>query len=237
MHSPLGTGRPVLVFDVLGTLVDQAGSLAVQVREAAGLDDAAARRVVARWLADVAEQERAVVDGRRPFAPSHELDREALDRLAADGSVPASAAERLGSAAERLRPWPDTVAGLERLARDATLVGLSNASRRALAGLSTGAGLRWHQLLSAQDVGSYKPDPALYAAALDVAPSGVGVPVMVAAHAWDLRAAAVAGMRTAYVPRPDGDPPREDDRFDLHAADLADLHARLVAARGGEGAR
>jgi 2-haloacid dehalogenase len=56
------------------------------------------------------------------------------------------------------------------------------------------------------------------------------MPVMVAAHAWDLRAAADVGLRTAYVPRPGGDPPRDDDAFDLVAADLADLHAQLVAA-------
>jgi 2-haloacid dehalogenase len=55
---------------------------------------------------------------------------------------------------------------------------------------------------------------------------------MVAAHAWDLRAAAQAGMRTAYVARPDGDPPADTDAFDIRAADLDDLHARLVALDG-----
>lgn len=49
---------------------------------------------------------------------------------------------------------------------------------------------------------------------------------MVAAHAWDLRAAAATGMRTAYVPRPNGDPPADGDDFDLYAEDLVDLRAK-----------
>lgn len=50
---------------------------------------------------------------------------------------------------------------------------------------------------------------------------------MVAAHAWDLRGAREAGLRTAYVARPVGDPPASSDRFDLHATGLAELADRL----------
>jgi 2-haloacid dehalogenase len=50
---------------------------------------------------------------------------------------------------------------------------------------------------------------------------------MVAAHAWDLRGAQEAGLRTAYVARPVGDPPLPSDRFDLHTEGLADLAGRL----------
>lgn len=220
--------RPVVVFDVLGTLVDQAGSMRRRIAEVTGLADGAAGDVVERWLAHVAEQEAAIREGGRRFAPSHELDREAVDRLVDDRLLPADAATNLTDVSERLEPWPDTVAGLDLLAADVTVLGLSNASRRVLAGLSARAGLRWHQVLSAQDVGTYKPAPAVYELALASTPSGPGTPFMVAAHAWDLRAAAATGMRTAYVPRPDGDAPREDDVFDLRATDLQDLRARLL---------
>ncbi|HWV78048.1 MAG TPA: HAD-IA family hydrolase [Isoptericola sp.] len=233
------TSRTVLVFDVLGTLVDQVGSLEARVRQHAGLGAGAARDAVATWLDRVAEREGAVVEGRRGFAPSGALDREVLAGLAAEGVLPASAVDRLATAAERLRPWPDSVAGLAALAGDFTVLGLSNADRRTLAALRADAGLAWHEALSAQDVGTYKPAPDLYAAAVAAAAAvagratattgPAGPPVMVAAHAWDLRAAAAAGMRTAYVPRPRGDAPRADDAFDLHAADLADLRARLLA--------
>ncbi|MFE7407389.1 haloacid dehalogenase type II [Isoptericola sp. NPDC057559] len=227
------TPRPVLVLDVLGTLVDQAGSLAAQVRDV-GLDAAAAERVVETWLARVAERERAVVDGREPFEPSHALDREVLAGLVDEGALPAGADARLATAAHRLSPWPDSAAGTARLDRDFTVVGLSNADRSTLAALRDGAGLRWDGALSAQDVGTYKPAPDLYAAAVEATTMpGAGAPVMVAAHAWDLRAAAEVGMRTAYVPRPQGDPPRPGETFDVHAADLGDLHEQLLAGALG----
>lgn len=218
-----------MVFDVLGTLVDQVGSLRDEVAASAGLDLAEAAPVVDAWLGHVARQERAIVDGTRPFVPGHELDREALSWLADGGLLPHAAVEPLSSASERLRPWPDTVAALDQLSRDVTVMGLSNADRRTLAGLSGHRGLRWHQVLSAQDAGTYKPAAALYATAVAAAPSDAGTPVMVAAHAWDLRAAAAAGMRTAYVPRPGGDAPAPADSFDIEAEDLRDLHRRLVA--------
>uniref|UniRef100_UPI000D1C9CB1 haloacid dehalogenase type II n=1 Tax=Streptomyces sp. ms184 TaxID=1827974 RepID=UPI000D1C9CB1 len=137
------------------------------------------------------------------------------------------AVESLARAARRLPPWPDTVAGLARLAGHFPLIGLSNASRTALLELNAHAGLRWHQALSAEDARTYKPDPAVYRLAVTVA----GLPperlLMVAAHAWDLRGAQALGLRTAYVPRPVGDPPTPSDRFDLYAEDLADLAGQL----------
>lgn len=229
MEMPVAQTRPVLVFDVLGTIVDQVGSLRRRLGEVAGLDEAAAADVAGRWLDHVGEQEQAVADGARPFVPSHELDHEAVSLLVAQGLLPQESADGLADASQWQRPWPDSVAGLDRLAGHVTLVALSNASRRDLTGFGARAGLRWHQVLSAQDAGTYKPARAVYELAFACAPSGSDTPYMVAAHAWDLRAAAAAGMRTAYVPRENGDEPRPDDAFDLYARDLADLHAQLVA--------
>lgn len=226
--SAKGTTRPTVVFDVLGTLVDQTGSMERHVSARTGIDSGAAAQVARRWLGHVAEQERAIVEGRRAFVPSDELDLEALSLLVRERLLSADDVDRLADTSEWLQPWPDTVAGLDLLAADVTVLGLSNASRRTLAGLSSHAGLRWHQVLSAQDAGTYKPAPAVYELALASAPAASGVPFMVAAHAWDLRAAAAAGMRTAYVPRADGDPPGPGDTFDLRAADLLDLHAQLL---------
>ena len=52
---------------------------------------------------------------------------------------------------------------------------------------------------------------------------------MVAAHAWDLRGAQAIGMRTAYVQRPVGDPPRPTDSFDVHTESLEELALTLGA--------
>lgn len=229
MRRVTSTSTPIVVFDVLGTLVDQFGSLARRVSDVAGIDEQAAEDVVRRWLDHVAIEERAIIEHRRAFAASHELDAEALNSLTSEGLLPNGSAAELADAAERLQPWPDTVAGLELLAADVTVVGLSNASRRTLTGLSSNCGLRWHQLLSAEDAGTYKPEPAIYELAMSSAPASSGAPFLAAAHAWDLRAAAAVGMRTAYVPRPNGDPPRPDDTFDLHVTSISDLHRQLLA--------
>lgn len=38
---------------------------------------------------------------------------------------------------------------------------------------------------------------------------------------------AAAGMRTAYIPRPNGDEPRPDDDFDIMATSFEDFGAQL----------
>src|SRR5690606_9213439 len=164
------------------------------------------------------------------YVASDALDQEAA-RLVADtvGLDDPAALDRLTQAAKRLPPWPDTAAGLAALAERFPLIGLSNASRSALLELNFHAGLRWHQALSAEDAETYKPASAVYR--LAVAASGVSPQrlLMVAAHAWDLRGAQQVGMRTAYVARTIGDPPRSSDRFDFHAEDLADLVSQLAS--------
>ncbi|MET8604473.1 haloacid dehalogenase type II [Streptomyces rubiginosohelvolus] len=226
-----------VVFDVLGTLVDEPAGL----REGIGaltpspaLDAPGTERLLLLWQQHIEREQRRVVDGDRPYLPSDALDREAAEVVARaagaedPGAVAApDAVETLARAARRLPPWPDTVAGLARLAGHFPLIGLSNASRTALLELNAHAGLRWHQALSAEDARTYKPDPAVYRLAVTVA----GLPperlLMVAAHAWDLRGAQALGLRTAYVARPVGDPPTASDRFDLYAEDLADLAGQL----------
>lgn len=221
--------RPIVVFDVLGTLVDQAGSLRRRVSVITGFDREATIALVDEWLDGVAEQEQAIVRGDREFASSDQLDAEVLHQLARRRAVPAEAIPPLVGASASSAPWEGAAAEMNSLSRIATVVGLSNASRRVLTGLSVNAGFRWHQLLSAEDARTYKPDPAMYELAMSSVPETVLPPFMVAAHAWDLRAAKAVGMRTAYVPRPNAEGPSAGERFDLHATGLEDLEAQLRA--------
>ncbi|GAB3741714.1 haloacid dehalogenase type II [Amycolatopsis oliviviridis] len=206
-----------LVFDILGTLVDEPAGIRAAIRQAE--PDADADRLVRQWLGHVETEQRRIVDGERPYAPSDVLDREA------------ARTDALAAAGRRMPPWPDTVEGLARLAEHYPLIGLSNASRTTLLRMNAYAGLRWHQALSAEEVQSYKPDPAVYELAVKVSGAPPERLLMVAAHAWDLRGAQSVGLRTAYVARPIGDPPSETDRFDFYADDLADLTAQLAKLR------
>ncbi|MFJ9082636.1 haloacid dehalogenase type II [Streptomyces sp. NPDC102384] len=220
-----------LVFDVLGTLVDEPAGIRAGIRRLApALDDTDVEKLLALWQQHIEREQQRVLDGGRPYLASDVLDLEAA-RLVADAAGvddPAAVAE-LALAGRRLPPWPDTVAGLARLAERYPLIGLSNASRTALLGLNAHAGLRWHQALSAEDARSYKPDPAVYQLAVAVSGRPPERLLMVATHAWDLRAAQALGLRTAYVSRPVGDPPVPSDRIDLYADDLAGLAARIGA--------
>lgn len=220
-----------LVFDVLGTLVDEPTGIRAGIRQLApDVDESTVEKLLTVWQQHVEREQRRVLDGGRAYAASDVIDLEAA-RLVADaaGVRDPAAVTELALAGHRLPPWPDTVAGLARLAERYPLIGLSNASRTALLGLNAHAGLRWHQALSAEDARTYKPDPAVYRLAIDVSGRPPERLLMVAAHAWDLRAAQAVGLRTAYVARPVGDPPVDSDRFDFHAADLADLAAQIGA--------
>ncbi len=134
--------------------------------------------------------------------------------------------EHLNRVWHRLDPWPDALAGLHRLKQRFTIATLSNGNVSLLVDMAKRVGLPWDCVLSAEMFGHYKPDPQVYLGAarmLDVAPAEL---LMVAAHPSDLAAAARAGLRTAYVPRPlehgpggRGEPAGEHG-FDLEAPDF-----------------
>jgi 2-haloacid dehalogenase len=108
----------------------------------------------------------------------------------------------LNRAWHRLDPWPDAVAGLQRLKRKYILCTLSNGNLGLLTRMAKRAGLPWDCVLSAEVFRAYKPDPATYlgvARVFDVAPERV---MLVAAHHEDLAGARGCGLRTAYVERP-----------------------------------
>ncbi|MYS89584.1 MULTISPECIES: haloacid dehalogenase type II [Streptomyces] len=227
----------VVVFDVLGTLVDEPGGLRTAIHEALpASDEAAVDHLLALWQQHGEAEQRRILQGLRAYASTETLDAEAARLVAgrAGLSDPAAVA-RLATAGQRLPPWPDSAAGLERLARWFPLVGLSNASRTALLRLNAHAGLRWHQALSAEAARAYKPAPEVYRLALDAAGCPPERVLMVAAHAWDLRAAQAVGMRTAHVRRPVGDPPASDDAFDWRFDELDQLVGSLIRGQVASG--
>ncbi|WP_329377296.1 haloacid dehalogenase type II [Streptomyces sp. NBC_01716] len=221
----------VVVFDVLGTLVDEPGGLRAEIREALpAADDAAVDGLLTLWQRHVEAEQQRVARGERPYANSETIDAEAARRVAdRAGLADPAAIARLATAGQRLPAWGDSVSGLERLAGQLPVLGLSNAGRTALLRLSAHAGLRWHQALSGEAASAYKPSADVYQLAIDTAGCRPERVLMVAAHAWDLRGAQATGMRTAYVHRPVGDPPTSTDTFDGRFEALDDLAVALEA--------
>ncbi len=198
----------VVVFDILGTMVDEPSGLRAAIRDAVPAPDGAtADQLLTVWQHHVGHEQQRIHNDSRTYANSDIIDREAAQHVAdRAGLTEPAAIEQLATAGRRLKPWDDSLAGLARLARRFPVLGLSNASRAALLRLNTYAGLRWHQVLSAEDARSYKPAPQVYQLAVDAADCPPERVLMVAAHAWDLRGAQALGMRTAYVQRPSGAP-------------------------------
>ncbi|MFC4470176.1 haloacid dehalogenase type II [Streptomyces xiangluensis] len=221
----------VVVLDVLGTMVDEPGGLRAAIRDAVpASDDASADQLLIVWQEHVEHEQRRIEEQSRAYANTEIIDREAAQRVADRAGLTGSEAiGRLATASQRLEPWNDSVAGLTRLTRRFPVLGLSNAGRATLLRLNAYAGLRWHQALSAEDARAYKPAPEVYQLAIDAAGCPPERVLMVAAHAWDLRGAQAAGMRTAYVHRPGGDPPKGTDTFDRRSNTLDELVAELTA--------
>ncbi|TCK21493.1 2-haloacid dehalogenase [Pseudonocardia endophytica] len=212
-----------LVFDILGTLVDHTAGLRDALGAlvpAADVDD-----LVTLWGTTIGAEHRRIVDGGREYATTAVLDAEAAHAVVRAAGLEPGAVDTLVRAAGHRPAWPDTADALAGLAGRFELIGLSNADRTSLLRMNASAGLRWHTALSTQAAGSYKPDPAVYRLAIDCAGRPPERMLMVAAHAWDLRGAQGAGMRTAFLERPGADRPVPGDAFDLHLETLADLAA------------
>ena len=204
----------VLAFDVFGTTVDWHTGVAEQVADIAtargvALDaDALADAWRDRYLPSMAR----VRSGERPWAYLDTLHRESLDEVlelfdVADAFDEPSRRQMV-RAWHRLPAWEDAADGLRRLRRRYTVVALSNGGFALLVHLIKAAGLGFDAILSAENARTYKPDPRVYRMAaelLDVAPDQV---LMVAAHRWDLDGARSAGLRTAFVERPQEKGPR-----------------------------
>jgi 2-haloacid dehalogenase len=222
-----------VVFDILGTMVDQPGGIQAGIRALLpDLEAAEVRRLGEVWDTYVDDEQSSMLAGDRRFATSSTLSLEAAAAVAAEVGVRDERRIRaLATASERLTPWSDSVTALEQIASLLPVVGLSNASRSALTRINAHAGLRWHQVLSAEDARAYKPHPDVYR----LASANVGCSpdrlLMVAAHSWDLRGAQAIGMGTAYVRRSVGDPPSPTDDFDLYASSLSELAQLLRGAR------
>jgi 2-haloacid dehalogenase len=221
-----------LVFDVLGTVVDEAGTMRAELAAAlapAGFPASQAEKLNAAWARGFGALVDQIAAGA-PYRSTDELNAEALAGALRDGpELPDAAVRRLALVGHRLRPWPDSAAALHRLAGRFTVVALSNGNLSMLTDLFAAGGLTWHGVLSGELVGAYKPDPAVYRLALDRLALDPGRTLMVAAHPWDLRGAATHGLRTAYIERAGEGEPEPSDVFDLTVPDLAALAAHLAA--------
>jgi 2-haloacid dehalogenase len=226
-----------LFFDVFGTLVDWREAIAREARSALGprgykLDWLA---FADAWRGEYQGAMNEVRSARRPFCKLDVLHRENLDRVLQrfDADALGEDVRRdLNLAWHRLDAWPDVPPGMARLKRRYLLAPLSNGNISLMVDLARRNGFPWDAIFGAEFAGDYKPKPRVYLAAadaLDLAPSEC---MMVAAHSYDLKAAAALGLRTGHVARPNEYGPGIGEAaprvpVDIAAKDLEDLAAQL----------
>ena len=155
-------------------------------------------------------------------AVSYVMDRSRIDYTQEE-------VRRLVSEIERLKPFPDVLAALERL-RGAgyKLVILSNGDPDMLKAAGPHIGFAFDRVISVAEAGYFKPHWKTYAAAAELIGLDRSSILFVANHAFDCIGAKAFGMRTAFIDRrkrPFGETPHQPD---LLVANFAELAAALA---------
>jgi 2-haloalkanoic acid dehalogenase type II len=159
------TDYDALSFDCYGTLIDWEAGLAAVLgpwarRQQLELSDE-------ELLAAYSGHE-ALVEEERPGLVYADVLSESFRRTARDLGVDLSEDEAaaLGSSVPDWPAFPDSADALARLKRHYRLIILSNVDRAGFAGSNRRLGVEFDAIVTAQDVGSYKPNPANFDALL-----------------------------------------------------------------------
>ncbi|KAJ7171179.1 HAD-like domain-containing protein [Mycena filopes] len=233
-------------FDVFGTTLDWHGSLVTELSllgKKHGIDgDWSAFSKT--WRLGYIEHIGKIAKGEAGELNMDELHRTILDKTLESpdwehfGKV-LNEEERknLNNAWHRLRGWPDATGSLYELKKHTIVVALSNGNTRLLVDVAKFSDLPWDVIFSSELFSSFKPDPKVYEGAMKHMTLEPKDCAMVAAHAWDLRGAAQAGMKTIYVKRAAEEPLGHDEvktKSDGGEVDLIfDSFAELVAHFSG----
>jgi 2-haloacid dehalogenase len=228
-----------LFFDVFGTLVDwRSGVARESERILSPLGHALDWPAFAdAWRDEYKPSMAEVQEGRMPFAKLDVLHRRNLERILPRFGIerlPEETMRDLNLAWHRLPAWPEVPDALARLKRRFRLAPVSNGNIALMVDLARHNGLSWDAILGAEIAGDYKPKPRVYLAAAEALDLRPGECMMVAAHSYDLAAAAALGLKTGHIARPNENGPGKGERapsgpVDLAAANLADLADRLGA--------
>jgi 2-haloacid dehalogenase len=243
MTTSVLSGVRALVFDVFGTVVDWRSGVAREagaflVRHGANYVDPA--EFADAWRRHYSPAMEEVRSGQRPFTRLDILHRENLDRVLKEYGIdptriPGADLDDLNLAWHRLDPWPDTLAGLERLKASYIIAPLSNGNIALLLNMAKRAGLPWDAILGAEVVRAYKPMPEAYLRTADTLALRPEEVCLVAAHNGDLAAARKCGLRTAFVVRATEHGPGQtsdlgpSEEWDVVADDFVDLAGKLGA--------
>ena len=208
----------VCMFDQYGTVVDMQGGLtaiATPFLKAKG------------WRGDPNDFvtwwrrthfENSMIDAllRREHTPYREIGHRAVAHVMDRAGISYTKDEvrSLVGEIERLKPFPEVAAALDRLRTTYKLVVLSNGDPDMLEAAKRHHGIAFDRLISVAEAGSFKPDVVTYTKAAELLGLRMDQILFVANHAFDCIGAKSAGMRTAFIDRrrrPFGETPHQPD--------------------------
>ncbi len=222
-----------LVFDQYGTIVDMQGGLVTAVTPFLKQKgwDGKPHRFVTWWRRT--HFENSMIDalcggGHTPYREiGHRAVSFVMDRCGI--AYTGDEVHWLVGEIERLKPFPDVVAALERLKRaEYGLHILSNGDRDMLAAAAAPIGFAFDSRISVQEAGYFKPAWQTYAKAEELIGLDRSSLLFVANHAFDCIGAKSYGMRTAFIDRrkrPFGETPHQPDLVVADFKELADTLA------------
>ena len=222
----------VCMFDQYGTVVDMQGGLtaiATPFLKAKGWrgdpDD-----FVTWWRRT--HFENSMIDAllRREHTPYREIGHRAVAHVMDRAGISYSMDEvrSLVGEIEKLKPFPEVPAALDRLRTKYKLVVLSNGDPDMLETAKRHHGIAFDRLISVAEAGSFKPHVATYTKAAELLGLQMDQILFVANHAFDCIGAKSAGMRTAFIDRrrrPFGETPHQPD---IIVPTMTELAAAIV---------
>jgi len=190
----------VMTFDCYGTLIDWEGGAKSTLRALLVLKDARADEEAFFQAWERAQRQRI----QRSYAPYREIAAESFLEVARARSLPLAAqdAELFADSIATWKPFPDTVAALQKLKQYLRLGIISNIDDDILAATVTQLGVEFDLLQTAQQARAYKPSPVPFERAL----ARLALPPPRVAHAafgfeYDITTAAALGLHTVLVRR------------------------------------
>ena len=207
-----------LVFDQYGTIVDMQGGLTAAVTDFLKDKgwDGDPHRFVTWWRRTHFENSMIDSLSRGEHTSYREIGQRAVSHVMDRCGIEYSAEEvhRLVSEIERLKPFPDVIAALERLAGRYELAILSNGDVDMLDAVKPHIGFAFDHVISVQAAGHFKPHHSTYELVVEVIGRAPEQTLFVANHAFDCIGAKACGLRTALIDRrkrPFGHTPHQPD--------------------------
>ena len=209
-----------ILFDTYGTVVDWRSSVIAEGRalaERKNIEDIDWEAFTDAWKATYRPYMDQVLNGERPWTNNDALHRQRLDEIIGEFGITGLNEHDLADfnrAWHRLKPWPDSLAGLRRIKAKVPIGSFSNGNMLLLANMANHSDIPWAFIISSDLFRLYKPDAGIYLGAIELLGGEADRLMLVAAHNYDLANARKHGMKTAFVLRPTMFGPKQDTNLE-----------------------